>query len=103
MQIDVCSVSQGDKRVFSTLTQALGLMADLDLGKFSSPAVAATSTEQVILGTEHLRWMGDARFMYGFLKGSECLDPALAIVGLIVSSCHLICYSNRGGTEDRQR
>ena len=33
MQIDVCSVSQGDKRVFSTLTQALGLMADLDLGK----------------------------------------------------------------------
>ena len=32
MQIDVCSVSQGDKRFFSTLTQALGLMADLDLG-----------------------------------------------------------------------
>ena len=32
MQIDVCSVSQGDKRVFSTLSQALGLMADLDLG-----------------------------------------------------------------------
>lgn len=33
MQIDVCSISQGDQRVFSTLTQALGLMADLDLGK----------------------------------------------------------------------
>ena len=32
MQIDVCSVSQGDKRIFSTLSQALGLMADLDLG-----------------------------------------------------------------------
>jgi hypothetical protein len=26
--------------------------------------------------------------MYGFLRGSECLVPALAIVGLIVSSCH---------------
>lgn len=35
MQIDVCSVSQGDKRVFSTLSQALGLMADLDLGRLS--------------------------------------------------------------------
>jgi len=68
MQIDVCSVSQGDKRVFSTLTQALGLMADL------IPAcVAAASSEQAIIGTEHLRWMGDARFTYGFLKGGEFL------------------------------
>jgi len=47
--------------------------------------------------------MGDARFMYGFLKGSECLIPALAIGDLIVLSYRLISYSNRGGTEDRQR
>lgn len=37
MQIDVCSVSQGDKRIFSTLSQALGLMADLDLGTLYPP------------------------------------------------------------------
>ena len=33
MRMDVCSISQGDKRVFSTLAQALGLLADVDLGK----------------------------------------------------------------------
>jgi hypothetical protein len=60
------------------------------------------SSEQAIIGTEHLRWMGDARFMYGFLKGGECLVPGLSIVGNIVSSCCLKCHSNRGGTEDRQ-
>ena len=103
MEIDVCSVSQGDKRVFSTLSQALGLMADLDLGRLSRrAAIPAALTERAIIGTEHLRWMGDARFMYGFLRGSECLGPALAMVGLIVSSCLLTCYFNRGGAEDCQ-
>jgi sphingosine kinase len=38
-------------RTITYMTQAVGLMADLDLG------------------TEHLRWMGDARFMYGFVRG----------------------------------
>jgi sphingosine kinase len=38
-------------RTFTYMTQAVGLMADLDLG------------------TEHLRWMGDTRFMYGFVRG----------------------------------
>lgn len=42
MNIDVCSVTQNDKRVLSYLSQAIGLMAELDLG------------------TEHLRFMGDA-------------------------------------------
>ena len=50
MKQDICSVTIGDKRVFSYFSVALGLMADLDLG------------------TEHLRWMGDARFMVGFLR-----------------------------------
>lgn len=35
------------------MSVAIGLMADLDIG------------------TEHLRWMGDTRFVYGFLRGSE--------------------------------
>jgi sphingosine kinase len=38
------------------MSQAMGLMADLDIG------------------TEHLRWMGDTRFMYGLIRGSEYVD-----------------------------
>jgi hypothetical protein len=36
-----------------------------------------------VIGTEHLRWMGDARFMYGFVRGRECLIPAFVVDGLI--------------------
>ena len=52
MKVDLFSITQGGKRSLSFMSQALGLMADLDLG------------------TEHLRWMGDTRFMVGLLKGS---------------------------------
>lgn len=38
-------------RRFAFLSQAIGLMVDLDIG------------------TENLRWMGDTRFLVGFLKG----------------------------------
>ena len=41
MPVDVASVTQGNKRVFSFMSQAIGLMSELDLG------------------TEHLRFMGD--------------------------------------------
>lgn len=51
MKVDLFSFSQGEKRVISFMSQALGLMADLDLG------------------TENLRWMGDSRFIYGFVRG----------------------------------
>ncbi|GAA5890379.1 hypothetical protein JCM16303_007111, partial [Sporobolomyces ruberrimus] len=51
--IDLCSVTQkGGKRLFSFLTQAFGLMADLDLG------------------TEHLRFLGDFRFTLGYIQGA---------------------------------
>ncbi|KAM0752522.1 hypothetical protein T439DRAFT_210136 [Meredithblackwellia eburnea MCA 4105] len=50
--LDLCSVTQGEKHFYSFLSQAQGLMADLDLG------------------TEHLRWMGDTRFVYGYIQGS---------------------------------
>lgn len=53
MAIDLLSILQDEKRYFSFLSQAVGLMADLDLG------------------TEHLRWMGSNRFVYGFLRGSK--------------------------------
>jgi len=48
--LDLVSVTQGDKRVLSFLSQAVGQMAELDIL------------------TEHLRWMGAARFTYGFIK-----------------------------------
>jgi len=53
MNIDLVSVLQGGKRTFSFMFQTLGLMADLDLD------------------TEHLRWLGDNRFVYGYLRGGE--------------------------------
>ncbi|KAJ7582657.1 ATP-NAD kinase-like domain-containing protein [Mycena floridula] len=55
MRVDVCSVIQNGKRSLSYMSQALGLMADLDLG------------------TENLRWMGDLRFTLGFLRGGTSL------------------------------
>ncbi|GAA5833476.1 hypothetical protein JCM9279_001537 [Rhodotorula babjevae] len=42
----------GSVRTYTFLSQAFGLMADLDLG------------------TEHLRWMGDARFTWGYVAGA---------------------------------
>ncbi|KAG8964136.1 sphinganine kinase lcb4 [Tulasnella sp. 425] len=53
MHLDLSSVTMLKSRetVYSFLAQSGGLMAELDLG------------------TEHLRWMGDSRFIVGFLKG----------------------------------
>ncbi|KAK7014844.1 DAGKc domain-containing protein [Favolaschia claudopus] len=51
MKVDVFSFVQNGKRTISFMSQALGLAADLDIG------------------TDHLRWMGEPRFMYGFLRG----------------------------------
>ena len=47
--LDLVSITQGDRRTISFLSQAFGVVADVDLG------------------TDHLRWMGEARFLYGFL------------------------------------
>ncbi|KAF9310851.1 sphinganine kinase lcb4 [Podila horticola] len=44
MPVDLCSVTQGNGRFFSFELQSFGLIADVDLG------------------TEHMRWMGEARF-----------------------------------------
>lgn len=35
MKQDICSLTIGEKRIFTFMTQALGLMADLDLGASS--------------------------------------------------------------------
>ncbi|CAK5265779.1 unnamed protein product [Mycena citricolor] len=52
--LDICSVSQGDTRIFSFLSQAFGLMADLDMG-----------TEWI-----RARWIGGIRFVLGYLNGA---------------------------------
>ncbi|KAF5339283.1 hypothetical protein D9758_013298 [Tetrapyrgos nigripes] len=57
MQVDVFAVTQRDKRSISFMSQAIGLMADIDIG------------------TEHLRWMGDTRFTYGVLKAMIKFKP----------------------------
>lgn len=51
MSLDICSAATPEKRRFSFMSVAMGLMAEVDLG------------------TEHLRWLGDTRFVYGFVKG----------------------------------
>ncbi|TDZ71981.1 Sphingoid long chain base kinase 4 [Colletotrichum trifolii] len=47
--LDLMSITQGDRRTLSFLSQALGVIAESDLG------------------TENMRWMGGARFTVGFL------------------------------------
>ncbi|KAJ4353315.1 sphinganine kinase lcb4 [Didymosphaeria variabile] len=47
--LDLASVTQGDRRTLSFLSQSVGIVAEIDLA------------------TEHMRWMGSARFTYGFL------------------------------------
>ncbi|KAF7513399.1 hypothetical protein GJ744_009820 [Endocarpon pusillum] len=47
--LDLVSVTQGQKRIISFLSQAIGIVAETDLG------------------TDNIRWMGSARFTYGFL------------------------------------
>ncbi|KAJ4487911.1 ATP-NAD kinase-like domain-containing protein [Lentinula aciculospora] len=57
MAVDVFSFTQNGKRTISFMSQALGLMADVDLG------------------TEDLRWMGDSRFLYGLFRGLIKFKP----------------------------
>ena len=47
--MDLTSITQGTTRTLSFLSQAVGIIAESDLG------------------TEHLRWLGDARFTFGVL------------------------------------
>jgi sphingosine kinase len=66
MKADLFSVTMNSNRIYSFMSQAMGLMADLDIG------------------TEHLRWMGDTRFLLGFLKGGK-LGPNVLPLHLPIS------------------
>jgi sphingosine kinase len=48
--IDLISVTYGESRILSFLSQTVGIIAESDLG------------------TEHLRWMGSARFQFGVIQ-----------------------------------
>ncbi|RAL65154.1 hypothetical protein DID88_001260 [Monilinia fructigena] len=48
--LDLISITQGETRTISFLSQSVGIVAEADLA------------------TEHMRWMGSARFTYGFLE-----------------------------------
>ncbi|KAG9318888.1 ATP-NAD kinase-like domain-containing protein [Chiua virens] len=51
MKVDLFSFTQGNQKRVSFMSQAVGLSADVDIE------------------SEHLRWMGDLRFVLGFLCG----------------------------------
>ncbi|KAL4067981.1 ATP-NAD kinase-like domain-containing protein [Scleroderma yunnanense] len=50
LKVDLFSFTQGNQKRMSFMSQTVGLMADIDIE------------------TEHLRWMGDLRFILGFLQ-----------------------------------
>jgi sphingosine kinase len=60
--LDLISVTQGDKRILSFLSQSLGIVAETDLG------------------TDNLRWMGGHRFTFGL---------AVRILGKTVYPCDI--------------
>jgi sphingosine kinase len=66
MKADLFAITQNGKTTYSFMSQALGLMADLDVG------------------TENLRWMGDTRFLVGLLRGGELLFTYLTFLSLVV-------------------
>lgn len=76
MRTDLCSVTQDGRRTISYMSVAVGLMADLDIK------------------TEHLRWMGDTRFVYGFLRGSTSVY-LFRIATPRVTSLHFVVFRQR--------
>ena len=79
MPVDLFSLVQDGKRSVSFMSQALGLMADLDLG------------------TEHLRWMGDARFGKRFFPlPSHCASEILFPFNFSSALCFWIEHQSSG-------
>lgn len=76
LALDLCSITQKDKRYYSFLSQAFGLMADLGESVNGREGLTMALTHlntrppQTDLGTEHLRWMGDTRFTVGYVQGA---------------------------------
>ena len=71
MRLDVSSVTIGDQRIFSYMSQAIGLVADADLGMSILHSILLHIPTHVSSGTENLRWMGDIRFVLGYVAGDS--------------------------------
>lgn len=81
--MDLISVTQGEKRTLSFLSQSVGIVAESDLG------------------TEHLRWMGDFRFTWGFLVRlfGKTVYPCDIAVGVAIADKPAIREAYRRGIE----
>jgi sphingosine kinase len=82
--IDLVSITQGERRTLSFLSQSVGIVAESDLG------------------TENMRWMGSARFTIGFLQRllGKTLWPVDLAVGVEIEDKSAIrsAYKQRTGT-----
>ncbi|KAI9839935.1 MAG: hypothetical protein M1819_000127 [Sarea resinae] len=67
--LDLVSITQGDRRTLSFLSQSVGIVAESDLG------------------TDNIRWMGSARFTVGFLVRllRDSLYPCDIAVGVEIA------------------
>ncbi|OAX82981.1 hypothetical protein ACJ72_02661 [Emergomyces africanus] len=83
--LDLVSITQGDRRTLSFLSQAFGIVADSDLG------------------TDNVRWMGQARFTYGFLVRlfGKTVYPCDLAVKVELDNKELIKDHYRAGSERR--
>ncbi|KAF2667801.1 sphingosine kinase [Microthyrium microscopicum] len=74
MPMDLVSVTQGNTRTLSFLSQAVGIIAECDLG------------------TEDLRWMGDTRFTIGYVKRlmTKTIWPVDVAIGTAISETNEI-------------
>lgn len=77
--LDLVSITQGDRRTLSFLSQSVGIVAESDLG------------------TEHLRWMGSARFTVGFL--TRLLGKTLYPSDVAV----MVKYGDKAGVREHYR
>ena len=71
MKIDLFSFTQGETQTISHMSQAIGLMAELDVG------------------TENWRWMGDVRFFLGFLRGRKGFFLVEIWILTTITSCRI--------------
>lgn len=79
--LDLVSITQGSKRYVSFLSQALGIIAESDLG------------------TEHLRWMGPRRFEVGLMMRvyqKKCYPCDLAIKVEVLDKNGVKAHYRRG-------
>lgn len=82
--LDLVAITQGDQKYFSFLSQAVGIVAESDLG------------------TESLRWMGPLRFTWGFLVRilGQSIYPAEISIATETEDKHEIRQLHRQAMEE---